>query len=78
MATVNAPVVEGFIGGVRLAWSVHLMLINDGITARDTLSSASSNDLGYLNSCLESIFMNNVFQFLLDNVLRTAAYQVCC
>ncbi|KAG8654366.1 nuclear pore complex protein NUP205 isoform X3 [Manihot esculenta] len=75
MATVNAPVVEGFIGGVRLAWSVHLMLINDGITARDTLSSASSNDLGYLNSCLESIFMNNVFQFLLDNVLRTAAYQ---
>ncbi|KAF2282365.1 hypothetical protein GH714_043827 [Hevea brasiliensis] len=75
MATGNASVVEGFIGGVRLAWSVHLMLTNDGITAREAFSSTSSNDLEYLNSCLESIFLNNVFQFLLDNILRTAAYQ---
>ncbi|EEF37928.1 hypothetical protein RCOM_0223370 [Ricinus communis] len=76
MATENDPVVEGFIGGVRLAWSVHLMLINDVITAREEVSNASSTDLGYLNSSLELIFSRNVFQFLLDNVLRTAAYQV--
>ncbi|XP_048227687.1 nuclear pore complex protein NUP205 isoform X2 [Ricinus communis] len=75
MATENDPVVEGFIGGVRLAWSVHLMLINDVITAREEVSNASSTDLGYLNSSLELIFSRNVFQFLLDNVLRTAAYQ---
>ncbi|XP_020537054.1 nuclear pore complex protein NUP205 isoform X2 [Jatropha curcas] len=75
MATGNHPIVDGFIDGVRLAWSVHLMLTNDGIAARDTVSITTSNDLEYLNSCLEIIFSNNVFQFLLDNVLRTAAYQ---
>ncbi|CAK7343274.1 unnamed protein product [Dovyalis caffra] len=69
MATGNNPSVEGFVGVVRLAWCVHLMLINDGILA------SSSNDSGYVNSCLEFIFSHNVFQFLLDNVLRTAAYQ---
>lgn len=71
MAAGNDSNVEGFAGGVRLAWSVHLMLIHDGV------SIASSNDSSYLNSCLEFIFSHNVFQFLLDNVLRTAAYQVC-
>ncbi|CAI0542937.1 unnamed protein product [Linum tenue] len=59
---------EGFIGGVRLAWSVHLML-------KEGASVHSSNDLGYLNSCMDSIFANNVFQFLTENILRTAAYQ---
>lgn len=76
MATGNDPIVEGFTGGIRLAWAVHLMLINDGVAARDTGSSTSSNEMSYLSQCLEVIFSNNVFQFLLEKVLRTAAYQV--
>ncbi|XP_018439961.1 nuclear pore complex protein NUP205 isoform X1 [Raphanus sativus] len=66
---------DGFIGGVRLAWAVHLMLIYDGISGMDTISAASTTDMGHICSCLESIFSKNVFQFLLDNVLQTAAYQ---
>ncbi|XP_061373362.1 nuclear pore complex protein NUP205 isoform X2 [Gastrolobium bilobum] len=75
MATGNDPVVEGFIGGIRLAWVVHLMLIQDRVSARETVSSGSSNEMGYLSQCLEVVFSNNVFQFLLDKVLHTAAYQ---
>ncbi|XP_027329370.1 nuclear pore complex protein NUP205 [Abrus precatorius] len=75
MTTGNDPVVEGFVGGTRLAWVVHLMLIQDVIAARETVSSGPSNELGYLSQCLEIIFSNNVFQFLLDEVLGTAAYQ---
>lgn len=75
MTTGNDPIVEGFIGGIRLAWVVHLMLVQDGVAARETISNGSSNELGYLSQCLEVIFSNNVFQFLLDKVLRTAAYQ---
>ncbi|KAJ6331317.1 hypothetical protein OIU76_009822 [Salix suchowensis] len=69
MAAGNNPNVEGIVGVVRLAWCVHLMLIND------VVSASSSNNSGYVNSCLEFIFSHNVFQFLLDNILRTAAYQ---
>lgn len=76
MATGNDPVVEGFTGGIRLAWVVHLMLIQDGVAARETVSSASSNEMSYLSQCLEAVFSNNVFQFLLEKVLRTAAFQV--
>ncbi|KAK9269394.1 hypothetical protein L1049_001167 [Liquidambar formosana] len=75
MAAGNDPIVEGFVDGVRLAWAVHMMLLHDGIAARETISSASSNDLGNIYSCLEVIFSNNVFQFFLDKILRTAAYQ---
>ncbi|KAI4335735.1 hypothetical protein L6164_014349 [Bauhinia variegata] len=75
MATGNDPVVEGFVGGIRLAWVVHLMLIQEAAATRETGSSGSSNEMGYLNQCLEIIFSENVFQFLLDKVLRTAAYQ---
>ncbi|XP_048332084.1 nuclear pore complex protein NUP205 [Ziziphus jujuba] len=75
MAAGNDPNFEGYIGCIRLAWAVHLMLIQDAVTSRDTVSSASSTDLAYLHSCLEVIFSDNVFQFILDKVLRTAAYQ---
>ncbi|KAH7572401.1 hypothetical protein JRO89_XS04G0250200 [Xanthoceras sorbifolium] len=75
MAAGSDLIVEGFVGGIRLAWAVHLMLIHDETVARETVSSASSNDLVHVHSCLESIFSNNIFQFLLDKVLRTAAYQ---
>ncbi|XP_019419243.1 PREDICTED: nuclear pore complex protein NUP205-like [Lupinus angustifolius] len=75
MAAANDPVVEGFIGSIRLAWVVHLMLIQDGVAARETVSSGPSNEMGYLSQCLEVIFSTNVFQFLLDKILRTAAYQ---
>ncbi|XP_035542991.1 nuclear pore complex protein NUP205 isoform X2 [Juglans regia] len=71
----NDPNIEGFVDGIRLAWAVHLMLILDVIAAREAVSNASSNDLGYLHSCLEVIFSNNVFQSLLGKVLRTAAFQ---
>lgn len=49
MTTGNDPHVEGFVGGIRLAWVVHLMLIQDGVPARETISSGSSNELGYLS-----------------------------
>lgn len=75
MTVVNDPNVEGFVGGVRLAWVVHLMLIHDEIGLSEAVSTASSNELGYINLCLESVFANNVFQFLLNNVLRSPAYQ---
>ncbi|CAJ2632760.1 unnamed protein product [Trifolium pratense] len=75
MATGNDPIVEGFAGGIRLAWVVHLMLIQEGVAARETVSSASSNEMSYLSQCLEVVFSNNVFQFLLEKVLRTAAFQ---
>jgi hypothetical protein len=76
MAVGNDPNVEGFVDGIRLAWAVHLMLILDVVAARESVSNASSNDLGYLHSCLEVIFSNNVLQSLLEKVIRTAAYQV--
>ncbi|WZZ04651.1 hypothetical protein YC2023_090572 [Brassica napus] len=76
MASGSDLTADGFIGGIRLAWAVHLMLIYDGISGMDTISAASTTDMGHICSCLESIFSKNVFQFLLDNVLQTAAYQV--
>ncbi|CAN6909408.1 unnamed protein product [Brassica oleracea] len=75
MASGSDLIADGCIGGIRLAWAVHLMLIYDGISGMDTISAASTTDMGYICSCLESIFSKNVFQFLLDNVLQTAAYQ---
>ncbi|OVA00429.1 Nucleoporin Nup186/Nup192/Nup205 [Macleaya cordata] len=75
IATGNDPTVEGFVDGSRLAWAVHLMLTQDGITARETISGSSSSELANIFSCLDVICSNNVFQFLLDKVLRTAAYQ---
>ncbi|XAR66900.1 hypothetical protein NMG60_11013275 [Bertholletia excelsa] len=75
IASASDPTVEGFIDCVRLAWAVHVMLIQDAIDARQTVSSSSSIDLRNIFSCLEIIFSNNVFQFFLDKILRTAAYQ---
>ncbi|XP_024182296.1 nuclear pore complex protein NUP205 isoform X2 [Rosa chinensis] len=75
MAAGNDPNVEGFVGTIRLAWAVHLMLIQDALPGRDAISSASSSDLGYLQLCLEVVFSKNVFQFILDEVLKTAAYE---
>ncbi|XP_021760813.1 nuclear pore complex protein NUP205-like [Chenopodium quinoa] len=75
MAPVNDPNISGFVDCVRLAWSVHLMLVQEGVTTRNTISSASSKDLQNISSCLEVIFSNNVFQFFMEKVLRTAAYQ---
>ncbi|KAJ4958575.1 hypothetical protein NE237_025686 [Protea cynaroides] len=75
MSTGTDPNVEGFVDGVRFAWTVHLMLTQDGIIPRETVSGVSSSDLGNLYSSLEVVCSNNVFQFLLDKILRTAAYQ---
>ncbi|KAI4380661.1 hypothetical protein MLD38_006828 [Melastoma candidum] len=74
VATGNNKAVEAFIDGVRLAWAVHLMLIQDPITPNDRLANLSSSDLQKLHSCVDIVFKNNVFQSLLDNVLKTAAY----
>ncbi|CAM8923419.1 unnamed protein product [Rhodiola kirilowii] len=75
IAAGSNPIVEGFVDVVRLAWAVHLMLIQDWVADRETVSSVSENDIGNICSSLEVIFSNNVFKFLLDKVLRTAAYQ---
>lgn len=70
MAIRNDQLIEGCLNCVRLAWAVHLMIIQDISDARET-----SNDGRNINSCLEVVFSNNVFQFLLDTILRTPAYQ---
>ncbi|XP_057538767.1 nuclear pore complex protein NUP205 isoform X1 [Amaranthus tricolor] len=75
MSPVNDPNVSGFVDCVRLAWSVHLMLVQEGTEVRDTVSSASSKDFQNISSCLDVIFSNNVFEFFLHKVLRTAAYK---
>ncbi|KAK1312026.1 hypothetical protein QJS10_CPA07g00690 [Acorus calamus] len=75
MAVGNDINVEGFLDVIRLGWTVHLMLIQDQNSAREALAGAASGDLAYISSCLELICSNNVFQFLLDRILQTAAYQ---
>lgn len=75
IASGSDPIVEGYVDCVRLAWATHLMLILDGIDTRENVSSASPSEVGYISSCLEIIFSNNVFQFFLVKILQTAAYQ---
>ncbi|XP_076958818.1 nuclear pore complex protein NUP205-like [Bidens hawaiensis] len=70
MAIGNDQIIEGCMHCVRLAWAVHLMIIQDVTDASDI-----NNDGRNINSCLEIVFSNNVFQFLIDKVLRTPAYQ---
>ncbi|KAK4781282.1 hypothetical protein SAY87_017388 [Trapa incisa] len=74
MAPVNNPGVEAFVDGARLAWAVHLMIIQYSIGPTET-ASGSPDDLHNLLSCLEVISSNNVFRTLLEKVLRTAAFQ---
>ncbi|WVZ77434.1 hypothetical protein U9M48_025299 [Paspalum notatum var. saurae] len=66
MRTGNSTTIEGFVGVVRLAWSVHLMLTHDRSNSRET------SDIW---SCLEIICRQNSFEFLCERVLKTAAYQ---
>ncbi|KAL6604475.1 hypothetical protein ACP70R_042902 [Stipagrostis hirtigluma subsp. patula] len=75
MRTGNNMTVEGFVGVVRLAWTIHLMLTQDRNSSRDTLTNASSRDMSDIWSCLEIICRQNAFEFLRERVLKTAAYQ---
>ncbi|KAE9464397.1 hypothetical protein C3L33_03696, partial [Rhododendron williamsianum] len=75
IASGSDLIAEGFVDCVRLAWATHLMLILDGNDTRENVPSASPSDIGYISSCLETIFSNNVFQFFLVKILQTAAYQ---
>ncbi|KAK9060723.1 hypothetical protein SSX86_021429 [Deinandra increscens subsp. villosa] len=70
MTIGNDQMIEGCMHCVRLAWAVHLMIIQDVTDARET-----NTDGRNISSCLEIVFSNNVFQFLIDRVLRTPAYQ---
>lgn len=76
MVSGSDPTVEGFVDCVRLAWAVHLILVLDGEDGNGIGASTLSEDMKNILSCLEVIFTNNVFQFWLDKILRTAAYQV--
>ena len=67
--SVNDVTVGGCVDRVRLAWSVHLMLIQEGHAARDTVSGPSSRDFENISSCLEVLFSKNGFRFLLEKVL---------
>ncbi|XP_031097713.1 nuclear pore complex protein NUP205 isoform X1 [Ipomoea triloba] len=75
MVTVEDPVVKGYVSCVRHAWLVHLMLIHDGVDAQETGPIVSSHDLRHINTCLDVIFSDNVFQFWMKNILQTPAYQ---
>ncbi|PWA94300.1 Nucleoporin Nup186/Nup192/Nup205 [Artemisia annua] len=70
MAIGNDQMMEGCMNCVRLAWAVHLMIIQDVTEARET-----TNDGRNIVTCLEAVLSGNVFQFLLNKVLRTPAYQ---
>uniref|UniRef100_A0A0D9VDH3 Nuclear pore complex protein NUP205 n=1 Tax=Leersia perrieri TaxID=77586 RepID=A0A0D9VDH3_9ORYZ len=74
MRSDNNVTIEGFVGVVRLAWTVHLMLTQDRSSARDTLTS-SSRDVEDLWACLEIICRQNTFQFLRERIMQTAAYK---
>ncbi|XP_015688500.2 nuclear pore complex protein NUP205 [Oryza brachyantha] len=74
MRSDNNSTIEGFVGVVRLAWTVHLMLTQDRSIARDTLTS-SSGDVADIWACLEIICRQNTFQFLRERVMQTAAYK---
>ncbi|ONK81042.1 uncharacterized protein A4U43_C01F24610 [Asparagus officinalis] len=74
MIVGNIPNIEGFVDVIRLAWAVH-MIISQDQGAGDISSGGSSKDLSNIYSCLQLVCTNNVFQFLLTRVLRTAAYQ---
>lgn len=71
----NDPGVDGFVNIVRFAWTVHHMLAQDDINANVNNLDSSSNNVEHIYSCLEVIYSKNAFQFLLDKILRTAAYQ---
>lgn len=71
----NDPQVDGFVNVVRFAWTVHLMLAQDDVNAHLNSLDSSSNNVEHIYSCLEVIYSKNAFQFLLDKILRTAAYQ---
>ncbi|KAJ8528333.1 hypothetical protein K7X08_022025 [Anisodus acutangulus] len=76
MIAGNDPVVEGYVDCLRSAWVVHLMLIHDGLDAKDTSASTSSdNDIRNIYSCLEVVFSNNVFLSWLNKILLTPTYQ---
>lgn len=77
MAISNDPHIEGFVDVVRLSWLVYLLLTLDERTAKDTISGASTSDLTSIEACLDRISSNNIFEFILDNILRTVAFQVC-
>lgn len=76
MVSGNETIVEGFVDCVRLPWVVHLMLLHDGNDQNELIASPLSDEMKSICSCLEVIFANNTFQFWLDKILRTAAYQV--
>jgi len=51
----NDPIVEGFVGSIRLAWVIHLMFIPDDVTTKEIVSSASNEGMNNLSQCLEFI-----------------------
>ncbi|KAM0844864.1 hypothetical protein ACQ4PT_056786 [Festuca glaucescens] len=73
--TCNNTTVEGFVGIVRLAWTVLLMLTQDQNSARDSVINASSGVVADIWSCLDIICRLNAFEFLRERVMQTAAYQ---
>lgn len=63
------PLTEGFTGVIRFVWAVFLVLTSGIVpgTAEDEMSAYSS-----LNRALE----HDVFDFLCNRIIRTAAFQV--
>ncbi|XP_037446873.1 nuclear pore complex protein NUP205-like [Triticum dicoccoides] len=75
MKTCNDTTAEGFVGVVRLAWTVLLMLTQDRNSARDSVINASSRAVTDIWSCLDIICCLNAFKFLRERVMQAAAYQ---
>ncbi|KAL4195214.1 hypothetical protein AMTRI_Chr05g72240 [Amborella trichopoda] len=64
------PSVGGFVDSIRFAWAVYLM-----ITVEGKYTSSGVSSVANICSCLEHACMKNVFQFSLDKIVQTPAYQ---
>jgi nuclear pore complex protein Nup205 len=68
--------VEGFVGVIRLAWAVHLILTHDKVASKGIISNVSLREMSSISAFLERVCSQNIFQFLLEKVIASAAYKV--
>ena len=69
--------VEGFCNCIRLAWGVFLMLLSSsGMTVSPLLNSSYPGNSA-ISSVLDQACDSNSFKFLVTNILKSPAFQVC-
>ncbi|KAJ7534968.1 hypothetical protein O6H91_12G012900 [Diphasiastrum complanatum] len=66
---------KGFLDVVRLVWAIFIMITAEKVTTGMSAPADVSVDEASARQCLDRACENNVFKFLYNNVLRTAAFQ---